>query len=142
MRFLMMHKLDQHDADAWTPKPDLVKQMGAFMEEAVNKGVMLAGEGVLPPQRDGALMRFSDGEATVTDGPFAEAKEVIAGFALLNVEDKAEALVWAERFGKIIGGDIEVEVRRVAEFSDFPEDVFGPEERAREQGLRDQLAGA
>ena len=142
MRFLMMHKLDQHDPDAWTPRRELVEQMGAFMEEAVNKGVLLAGEGVLPPQRDGALMRFSDGEVAVTDGPFAEAQEVIAGFAILNVENKEEALVWAERFGKIIGGNIQVEVRRVAEYSDFPEDVFPPEEQAREQALRDQLAEA
>jgi hypothetical protein len=142
MRFLVMHKLDQHDPAQWQPNAELIAEMGAFMEEAVQAGVFLGGEGVLPPAKDGARIRFADGDTTVTDGPFAETKEVIAGFAILDVPSKEEAIGWAKRFGAIIGGDIEVEVRRVAEFSDFPEDVFPPEAQAREQALRDQLAGA
>ncbi len=142
MRFLVMHKLDQHDPAAWSPSKALIDQMGAFLEEAAASGVLLAAEGVLPPKTDGALVRWSSGEATVTDGPFAEAKEVIAGFALIQVESRDAAVAFAKRFGEIAGGDLEVELRRVAEFDDFDPAVFPPESRAREQALRDRLEGA
>ncbi len=142
MRFLVMHKLDQHDPALWSPDPRLIAEMGAFIGEALESGVLLATDGVLPPDRDGAMLKFSAGEATVTDGPFAEAKEVIAGYAVISVASRDEAIAFATRFGKIIGEDIEVEVRRVAEFSDFDPDVFGAGGQAEAQALRDQLPGA
>ena len=119
MRFLVMHKLDQHNPELWSPTPEFMQEMGAFIGEAAASGVLLATDGVLPPATDGALVRQSNGQTTVTDGPFAEAKEVIAGFAILQVGSRDEAVEWASRFGKIIGDGIEVEVRRIAEASDF-----------------------
>ena len=142
MRFLVMHKLDQHDPSVWSPTPQLIADMGAFMREAMESGVLLGAEGVLPPAKDGALLRFSGGESTVTDGPFAEAKEVVAGYAVFSVGSREEALEWAARFGRIIGGDIEVEVRRITEFSDFDDDLFPDGYQADGQKLRDQMPGA
>lgn len=142
MRFLVMHKLDQHNPSLWSPTPQLISDMGAFIGEALESGVLLAVEGVLPPDRDGALLRFSAGETSVTDGPFAEAKEVIAGYAVISVDSRADALQWAARFGRTIGGDIEVEVRRVAEFSDFDEGVFGEDYQSDAEQLRDERPGA
>jgi hypothetical protein len=142
MRFLVMHKLPQDQPEMWSPTPELIRGMEALMAEAVESGVLLATEGVLPPAKDGALLRISGGEHTVTDGPFAEAKEVIAGFALIQVAGRAEAVDWAHRFGQAVGGDVEVEIRRVAEYSDFDPEQFPPEARAAEQALRDQLTGS
>jgi hypothetical protein len=87
------------------------------MEESAREGVLLAGEGVHPSSK-GARLSFSGGRRTVTDGPFAEAKELIAGFAVLQVESKEEAIEWATRFADVIG-DVEIEVRQVIEISDF-----------------------
>lgn len=142
MRFLITHKLDQNNPELWSPTPELINEMGKFIGEAVESGVLLAGEGVLPPEKDGALVRRSGGEHTVTDGPFTEAKEVVAGFALIQVDSKQEAVDWAMRFADIIGADVEVEVRRIAEYSDFDPEAFPPEAQAAEQALRDQLTGS
>jgi len=87
--------------------------MGAFMEETARSGVLLAAEGVRS-SRHGARLTITDSEVTVTDGPFAEAKEVIGGFALLQVRSREEAIEWAGRFAEVLG-DVEVEVRQVAE---------------------------
>ena len=142
MRFLVMHKLDQHDPSMWAPTPRLITEMGAFIGEAMQSGMLLATDGVLPPAKDGALLRFAAGEVTVTDGPFAEAKEVIAGYAVLSVDSRDQALEWAARFGRIIGGDIEVEVRRITEITDFDPGTFPEGAMAEVQELRDQMPGA
>jgi hypothetical protein len=89
--------------------------MGAFMEEANKAGVLLAAEGLLPPSAGAAQVSVKEGAATVVDGPFAEAKEVIGGFGIMQVRDLAEAVEWATRFG-VLFDEVEIEVRRVSEF--------------------------
>jgi hypothetical protein len=113
MRFLLVHRLDERVPGAFAPSPETMAEMGKFMEEAAKSGVLLAAEGVRP-SADGARVRFAGGKRTVTDGPFAEAKEVIAGFALVDVRSKEEAVYWASRFGELLG-DVEVEVRQISE---------------------------
>jgi hypothetical protein len=92
--------------------------MGRFMAEVTKAGVLLVAEGV-GPSADGALVRLSGGRRTVTDGPFTEANEVIAGFALIQVRSKDEAIEWASRFADVLG-DVEVEVRRLADVDSGP----------------------
>ena len=125
MRFLVMHKSNEENEAGIPPSPELVEAMGKLMEESSREGVLLAAEGVHPSSR-GARLSFSGGRRTVTDGPFAEAKELIAGFAVLQVESKEEAIEWATRFADVIG-DVEIEVRQVVEISDLP-----PEDSRRE----------
>ena len=112
--------------------------MGKFNEELVKAGVMLAGEG-LHPSSKGARVRFSGGKRTVIDGPFAETKELIAGFWLWQVKSKEEAIEWVKRCPTPLTGESEIEIRQVFEASDFPSEIFPPEEAAREQALRDKL---
>lgn len=114
MRFLLMHKVDESKPGVYSPTPEFIAQMGAFMEEATKAGVLLTGEGVLHSST-GAKLRQRDGQQTVTDGPFAEAKEVVAGFALMQVRSKEKAVEWASRFANLFD-DIDVEIRQVAEF--------------------------
>jgi hypothetical protein len=119
MRYLLMHKLDESHPIAWNPPAEFIEKMGGFMEEVAKAGVLLAAEGVLPSAK-GAKVRHSGGRNTVTDGPFAEAKEVVGGFALLQVRSKEEAIEWASRFAALFGDvDVEVEVRQVAEMEDI-----------------------
>jgi len=113
-----MHKSNEENEAGVPPSPDLVEEMGQLMEESAREGVLLAAEGVHPSSR-GARLSFSGGRRTVTDGPFAEAKELIAGFAVLQVDSKEEAIEWATRFADVIG-DVEIEVRQVIEISDLP----------------------
>src|SRR5437762_2758648 len=117
MRYLLMHRLDESRPEAWNPSPEFIARMGAFIEEIAKAGVLITADGVLPSAK-GALVRRSAGQRTVTDGPFTEAKEVIGGFALLQVADKAEAVAWASRFADLFD-EVEVEVRQVAEFEDI-----------------------
>lgn len=117
MRFLVMHKSNEENEAGVPPSPELVENMSKLMEESARAGVLLAAEGVHPSSK-GARLSFSGGRRTVTDGPFAEAKELIAGFAVLQVESKEEAIEWATRFAEVIG-DVEIEVRQVVELSDF-----------------------
>ena len=117
MRFLVMHKSNEENEAGVPPSPELMENMGKLMEESARAGVLLAAEGVHPSSR-GARLSFSGGRRTVTDGPFAEAKELIAGFAVLQVDSKEVAIEWATRFADVIG-DVEIEVRQVIEVSDF-----------------------
>ena len=110
--------------------------MGKFNEELVKAGVMLAGEG-LQPSSKGKRVRFSGKERKVIDGPFPETKELIGGFWLWQVKSMDEAVEWLKRAP--FDGGAEVEIRQVYEASDFPAEVFPPEDAAREQELRDQL---
>jgi hypothetical protein len=115
MRYLMVHRIDETKPDAYTPTPELIAGMGALMGEMTKAGVLLAAEGVEHSSR-GAKIRVSQGKRTVTDGPFTEAKEVIGGFALVQVRSLDEAVEWASRFADLVG-DVEVEVRKVSEYS-------------------------
>jgi hypothetical protein len=120
------------------PSGQLLTEMGKFNEELVKAGVMLAGEGLHPTSK-GARVRFSGGKRTVIDGPFAETKELIAGFWLWQVKSKAEAIEWVKRCPNPHTEDTEIEVRQVFEAEDFgPE--FTPELREQEERLRAQVA--
>jgi hypothetical protein len=120
MRFLMMHRLDERQPEAWNPSPEFVEKMGAFIQESAEKGILITAEGVHPSER-GALVRKPRGAAIrVTDGPFAEAKEVIGGFALINAADRAEAVEFAKSYVELFDSEIEVEVREVVEFDGLP----------------------
>ncbi len=118
MRFMIMHKLDENVPGAFDPSPEFMARMGAFMQEAAQAGVLLAAEGLRPSKQDASRITVSGGKRTVTDGPFTETKELIAGFAMVQVRSKEEAVEWARRFVGCFDGiidDLEVDVRRVAE---------------------------
>jgi len=132
-----MHKSNEQNEAGIPPSKELIEAMGKLMEETAQAGVLLAAEGVHPSSK-GARVRFSGGKRTVTDGPFAEAKELIAGFAIIEVNSKQEAIEWATRFANVIG-DVEIEIRQVVELSDFGPDLVSPEAAAREQALREEL---
>ncbi|WP_410670872.1 YciI family protein [Amycolatopsis sp. cmx-4-68] len=120
MRFLMMHRVDEQDPKSWNPSQEFIKTMGEFIQESAEKGILITAEGVHKTDK-GALIRKPRGAAVrVTDGPFAEAKEVIGGFALINAADRAEAVEFAQRYVELFDQDIEVEVRQVVEFEDLP----------------------
>jgi len=121
------------------PSEQLLTEMGAYNEELVKAGVMLAGEGVHPSSK-GARVRFEGGKTTVIDGPFAEAKELIAGFWLWEVTSKEEAIEWVRRMPASRDGEAEeVEIRQVFEAADFG-DALTPELREQEERLRAQSA--
>jgi len=117
------------------PDRKILTEMGKFNEQLVKAGVMLAGEG-LQPSSKGARVKFADGRQTVTDGPFTETKELIAGFWLWQVKSKEEAIEWLKRAP--FGGGAEVEVRQVFETDDFGTE-FTPELREQEDRLRAQI---
>jgi len=118
------------------PSTQLLTEMGKFNEELVKAGVMLAGEG-LQPSSKGARVRFSGRERTVADGPFAETKELIAGYWLWQCRSKEEAIEWVKRCPNPMPGDSEIEIRRVFEADDFGAE-FTPELREQEGRIRAQ----
>jgi hypothetical protein len=113
------------------PDEKLLTEMGKYNEELVRAGIMLAGEG-LHPSSKGARVRFSGAQRTVTDGPFAETKELIAGFWLWQVKSQEEAIEWVKRCPNPMPGDSEIEIRQVFEAEDFGEE-FTPELREQEK---------
>ncbi len=134
MRFMILVKADKATEAGVLPDEKLLTAMGKYNEELVKAGVMLAGEGLHPTSK-GARARFSRGKWTVTDGPFAESKELIAGFWLWQVKSKEEAIEWVKRCPQPTQGESELEIRQVFEADDFgPE--FTPELRAQEESQR------
>jgi hypothetical protein len=133
MRVMVIVKASEESEAGATPDEKMLTEMGKFNEELVKAGVMLAGEG-LHASSKGKRVRFSEGNATVIDGPFAETKELIAGFWLWNVNSMQDAVEWLKRapFGKT-----EVEIRQVFEIEDFGHEAT-PEIRERDQSLRAQ----
>jgi len=136
MRFMIIVKADKNSEAGVMPPKELFTAMGKFNEEMVNAGVMLAGEG-LHPSSKGARIKFTGGQPVVTDGPFAETKELVAGFWLIEAKSREEALNWAKRAP--FGPGAEIELRQVFEMEDFPAESFPPEEAAREERLRDRI---
>lgn len=134
MRFMVMIKSDERTEDGVMPTEEELTAMGKYNEELVKAGVLLAGEG-LHPSAKGALVNFSGGKPTVIDGPFAEAKELIAGFWLLDVKSKEEAIEWVKRVPCTDGVETTIEIRQVAEAEDFGE-AFTPELREKDEQLR------
>jgi hypothetical protein len=120
MRFMMIVRANKDSESGALPKPELLEAMGRFNEEMIKAGVMLAGDG-LHPSSQGARVKFKGGKPTVIDGPYPETKELIAGFWMLQVKSKEEAIEWATRCPAPFGDDQEgeLELRRVYEAADF-----------------------
>jgi hypothetical protein len=135
---MVLIKADQNSEAGVLPDEELLTEMFKFNEELVKAGVLLAGEG-LQPSSKGARVKFAGGTRTVVDGPFTETKELIAGFWLLDVKSKDEAIGWVRRMPHPMGTDTEVEIRQVFEADDFG-DALTPEVRAGEARLRAQVA--
>ena len=139
MRVMVLIKATPQTEAGVLPDEQLLADMGRYNDELVRAGVMLAGEG-LQPSSKGARVRFSGGKRTVIDGPFAETKELIAGFWLWQVKSKDEAIEWVKRCPNPHNEETEVEIRQVFEAEDFgPE--FTPELREQEERLRAQVTG-
>ena len=136
MRFMVIVKADQNSEAGVMPSTELLAAMGKYNEELVKAGVMLAGEG-LHPSSKGVRVRFDGKKRTVTDGPFAEARELIAGFWLWQVRSKEEAIEWLKRAP--FDGGAEIELRPVFEAEDFGAELT-PELREQEARLRAQAA--
>ncbi len=134
MRFMVIVKATKESEAGVMPSTQLLTEMGKFNEELVKAGVMLAGEG-LQPSSKGARVRFSGKTRTVIDGPFAETKELIAGYWVWQVKSKEEAIEWVKRCPNPMSGESEIEIRQVFEADDFGAE-FTPELRAQEERLR------
>jgi hypothetical protein len=138
MRFMILVKADADTEAGVLPSEELLTAMGRYNEELVKAGVLLAGEG-LHPSSKGARVRFSGGRTTVIDGPFAETKELIAGFWLIQVRSRDEAIEWVKRVPTNPEVDEEIEIRQVFEADDFGP-ALTPELREAEERLRAQAA--
>ncbi|SEM65339.1 Uncharacterized conserved protein [Stigmatella aurantiaca] len=137
MRFMILVKADKNSEAGTLPDEKLMTEMGKYNEELMKAGVLLAGEG-LHPSSKGARVKFSGTQRTVVDGPFAETKELIAGFWIFQVKSKEEAIEWVKRCPNPMPGESEIEIRQIFEAEDFgPE--FTPELRDAEERLRAQL---
>jgi len=139
MRFMILVKANQTTEAGVLPDEKLLTEMGKYNEELVKAGVLLAGEG-LHPSSKGARVKFSGAKRTVIDGPFTEAKELIAGFWLIQVKSKAEAIEWVKRVPNPTGEESEIEIRQVFEADDFGP-ALTPELREAEKRLRAQATG-
>jgi hypothetical protein len=139
MRFMVMVKATKESEAGVMPDQKLLAAMGKFNEDLAKAGILLAGEG-LQPSSKGARVRFSGAKRTVVDGPFAESKELIAGFWLWQVKSKEEAIEWVRRCpNPFPTGESEIEIRQVFEAEDFGAELT-PELRAQEERLRSQAA--
>jgi hypothetical protein len=138
MRFMVMVRANKDSEAGVLPSEAMLSAMGKYNEELVKAGIMLAGEG-LQPSSKGARVRFTGDKRTVTDGPFSETKELIAGFWLWQCRSKEEAVEWVKRCPNPMRGESEIEVRQVFEAEDFGEE-FTPELRERERLLGEQMA--
>src|SRR5437867_10227180 len=138
MRFMILVKASKDSEAGVLPDGKLLTEMGKYNEQLVKAGVMLAGEG-LHPSSAGVRVRFAGDRRTVIDGPFAETKELIAGFWIIEVKSKDEAIEWVKRCPNPMPGESEIEIRQVFEADDLGE-AFTPELREQEQRLRAQVA--
>ena len=137
MRFMIIVKATEDSEAGKMPSTELLTAMGKFNEELVNAGVLLAGEG-LQPSAKGARIRYEGTQRTVIDGPFPETRELVAGFWLIQVKSKEEAIEWMKRCPNPSDGPSEIEIRQVFELEDFG-DAATPEVVAREEALRARL---
>jgi hypothetical protein len=134
MRFMILLKADANTEAGKLPSEEMLAAMGRYNEELAKAGVLLAGEG-LQPSSKGARVKISGDRRTVVDGPFTETKELIAGFWILQVGSKEEAIEWVKRVPSPLEGDAEIEIRQVFEADDFGE-AFTPELREQEERTR------
>jgi hypothetical protein len=140
MRVMVVVKASPESEAGGLPDPKIFEAMGKFNEELVKAGILLAAEG-LHPSAKGKRVRFSGAQRTVTDGPFAETKELIAGYWLWQVKSMEEAVEWVMRCPNPHASESEIEIRPVYEMEDFGAE-FTPEERAREERLRTEISGS
>ena len=138
MRFMIIVKATPDSEAGKMPSTEVLTAMNEFNEELVKAGVMLAGEG-LHPSSKGARVKFSGDKRTVSDGPFTETKELVAGFWLWDVKSKEEAIEWVKRCPNPMDEESEIEIRQVFEIEDFGE--MTPEMRETDQRLRQQVSG-
>lgn len=136
MRFMVIVKASDESEAGKLPSEEMLTKMGKFNEELVKAGVMLAGEG-LASSAKGARVRFSGPKRTVIDGPFAETKELIAGFWIWQCKSMAEAIEWVKRCPNPMESDSEIEIRQIMEADDFGENLT-PELRAAEERFRQE----
>ena len=139
MRFMVMVKADKNTEAGALPDEKLLTAMGKYNEELVKAGVMQAGEG-LQPSSKGARVKFSGDKRTVTNGPFPEAKDLVAGFWIFQVKSKDEAIEWVKRCPNPTGAEGEIEIRQIFEAEDFGP-ALTPELRKAEERLRAQTGG-
>lgn len=138
MRFIVMVKATKDSEAGVMPSTELLAAMGKYNEELVKAGIMLAGEG-LHPSSKGARVKFSGTNRTVVDGPFAESKELVAGFWIWQVKSKEEAIEWVKRCPNPMPEDSEIEIRQIFSPDDFGPELT-PELREQEKRLRAQAA--
>ncbi len=138
MKFMVMVKANSDSEAGVMPSEELLAAMTRYNEELVKAGILLAAEG-LQPSSKGARVKFSGSKRTVVDGPFAETKELIAGFWMIQVKSREEAIEWVKRCPNPMEGDSEIEIRQIFEADDFGE-AFTPELREREAQLGQQMA--
>jgi hypothetical protein len=136
MRFMVLVKADKNSEAGALPSKELVAAMGKFNEEMAKAGVLLAGEG-LHPSSKGSRVKFTETKPIVTDGPFPETNQLLAGFWMIQTRSKEEAIEWMKRAP--FGPGPEIEIRQVFEASDFPPEILPPEDAAREEALREEL---
>ncbi|WP_217474937.1 YciI family protein [Stutzerimonas stutzeri] len=138
MRFIVMIKANAQTEAGEMPSEEVLAAMGQYNEELVNAGVMLGGEGLHPSSR-GARVRFSQGRTSVVDGPFAETRELIAGYWIFQTDSLQQTIDWVKRCPASAIGDSEIEIRQIFEAEDFGAE-FTPELREQEERLRERLA--
>jgi len=138
MRVMVIVKATKDSEAGTMPSEQMLTEMGKYNEELVKAGIMLAGDGLHPSSR-GARVRFSGAKRTVVDGPFAETKELIAGFWIWQVRSLQEAIEWVKRCPNPMPGDSEIELRPVFETEDFGAELT-PELRAQEERLRAEVS--
>jgi hypothetical protein len=139
MRVMVLVKATQDSEAGTMPSTELLEAMGKYNEELVNAGIMLAGDG-LKPSSQGKRVAFDGESRTVIDGPFAETRELVAGFWLWEVKDMAEAMAWAKRCPNPMPGPSEIEIRPIYEMADFAA-ALTPELAAQEDRLRETITG-
>jgi len=137
MKILGLLRADADSEAGAPPTSELISRMGTFMDEVTKAGILLATDG-LQPSSKGKRVRLADGKVNVIDGPFAESKELIASYALFQVNTMEEAVDWTRRFLEVLGSG-EVELRPIFELTDFPSDVVPPHEAEREQAWRAEM---
>jgi hypothetical protein len=137
MRILGMMRATKESEAGAPPSKELMERMGAFVGEVMQAGVLLATDG-LHPSAKGKRVKLTNGKMTVTDGPFTESKELVASYALFQVNSMDEAVMWTKRFLEVLG-EGECELRPIFEPTDFSSDLISPEQVAREQDWRKEM---
>jgi len=139
MRFMIIRKADAETEAEVMPTTELLAAMGSYMESMIKAGVMLAGDG-LAASAKGAKVKFHGGKPTVIDGPFSETKELVAGFSIIQVASRQEAIDWVKKWPALDGhGEVEIEIRQILEAEDFG-DAFTPDLREAEDRMRAESA--